>query len=207
MKYKAIVTDDHQLFNDGLSLLLRESGHFEVIAQVYDSRMCYNQCHKLMPDLVLLDYNMPHMNGVDVTLSLKKMIRVPKIVIITMYSSYQDEKKFFDLGVDGFITKTTPADTLINYLQRIMTGEKIFPKNNMEKLNPAHDSFDIKKILTKRELDILIELKKGKTTQEIADDLGLSFYTVETHRKNMNKKLSFDSKVEYYQFLNDLDIG
>jgi DNA-binding NarL/FixJ family response regulator len=206
MKHKVIICDDHHLFNDGLTLLLKESNKFDVVSQLYDSRSCYTQCHSLMPDLVLLDYNMPHMNGIEVTMSLKKLIRVPKIVVITMYSNAQDEKKFYDLGVDGFIAKTTPADTLIQYLLNVMAGERVFPKNAKRKFALINDEFDIKKILTNRELDILVELKKGMTTQEIADSLGLSYYTVETHRKNMNKKLSFDTKMEYYQFLKDLNI-
>lgn len=90
MKHKCLIIDDHHLFNDGLCLILKESGKFEVVGQVYDSREASYSCNCLLPEIVLIDYNMPYLNGIEVVKELKSLIRIPKIVIISMYA---DKKK------------------------------------------------------------------------------------------------------------------
>lgn len=204
MKYKVLIVDDHRLFNEGLALLLKESNQFEVVGQLYDSRDCNSCCHRLNPDLVLLDYNMPHKDGMEVAKELKQLVHKPKIVIVTMYSNHDEVELFKELGVDGFITKTTPAEQLISSLLEILKGQKVFDKKAGKSLVDTKDNFDLKNKFTKREMDILMELKKGKSTLEVANSLNLSFFTIETHRKNINKKLSFNNKPDFYKFLSEL---
>lgn len=205
IKTSVLIIDDHMLFNEGLSLILKESASFEVIGQVYDSREAQFEYHKLMPQLVLVDYNMPHLNGLEVVKQLKAQNSTSKIVVISMYADYREIAKFKEVGVDGYITKTTPSTDLINSLEKIMKGESVFTQLNEGKVAYEKDSFALKNKLTKREIEVLKVLKKGLTTEQIAQELSLSFYTVETHRKNINHKLNLKTKKEFYDFLETIE--
>lgn len=198
-----IIIDDHSLFNDGLSLILKESG-FKVVEQVYDSRQAYFKCYSLRPSLVIIDYNMPHLNGLEVVKQINSLDYDCKIVIVSMYADKKEIALFKDQGVDGYINKTTPAPDLIRALNAILKGEKVFISNAIVKPELQKDEFEKKHRLTKRELEILKLIKDDYTTEQIATSLSLSFYTVETHRKNIKHKLNFETKQEYYDFLKSL---
>jgi DNA-binding NarL/FixJ family response regulator len=204
MKTKTIIVDDHLLFNDGLRLILKESKVFDVIEQVYDSRNAYHKCYTLMPTLILVDYNMPYLNGLEVVKQLRSLQYDKKVVIVSMYADKKEIALFEEAGVDGYITKTTPADILIESLQRILEGEKIYITNNFNKSALEKDDFSKTHQLTKREIEILKLVKKEYTNEQIASILNLSFYTIETHRRNINHKLHFSSKKEFYDFLEQL---
>ncbi len=201
MKTKTVIIDDHTLFNDGLSLILKESGSFEVIEQIYDSRQAYFRCFSLLPQLVMIDYNMPHMNGLEVVKQLKTLKLEVKIVVVSMYADKREIALFKEAGVDAYVTKTTPSNELIATLKKVMQGEKIFESNLNNKPIIEKDAFALKHSLTKRETEILKLIKKEYTTEQIATILGLSYYTVETHRKNVNQKMKFKTKKEFSDFL------
>lgn len=199
-----IIIDDHSLFNDGLALILKESGCFKVVDQVYDSRQAYFKCFSLRPSLVIIDYNMPYLNGLEVVKQINSLNYGCKIVIVSMYADKKEISLFKNEGIDGYINKTTPAPELIKALDAILNGEKNFISNSMVKPEIRKDGFEKKHNLTKRELEILKLIGESYTTEQIATALGLSFYTVETHRKNIKHKLNFENKQEYYDFLKSL---
>jgi DNA-binding NarL/FixJ family response regulator len=201
MKIQTVIIDDHTLFNDGLSLILKESGSFRVIEQIYDSRQAYFKCFSLMPQLIIIDYNMPYLNGLEVVKQLKTLESDAKIVIVSMYAEKREIALFEEIGVDAYITKTTPANELIAILKKVMQGEKIFESSFNNKPIIEKDAFALKHHLTKREMEILKLIKKEYTTEQIATTLNLSFYTVETHRKNVNQKMKFKTKKEFFDFL------
>jgi DNA-binding NarL/FixJ family response regulator len=201
MKTKTIIVDDHTLFNDGMSLILKESGLFEVIEQIYDSRQAKTICFSLKPELIIVDYNMPHLNGLEVVKQLNALGSDTKVVIVSMYADKKEIDLFKKEGVDAYITKTTPGTQLIESLKKVMEGEKLFEIQNIEKNVDEKDFFVNKHQLTKREMGILRLIKQEETTENIAKTLNLSYYTVETHRKNINYKLQFKTKKEFYAFL------
>jgi DNA-binding NarL/FixJ family response regulator len=201
MEIQTVIIDDHTLFNDGLSLILKESGSFKVIEQIYDSRQAFFKCFSLQPQLVMVDYNMPYFNGLEVVKQLKTLKMDAKIVIVSMYAEKREIALFEEIGVDAYITKTTPAKELIAILKKVMQGEKIFESSFNNKPIIEKDAFALKHNLTKRETEILKLIKKEYTTEQIATALNLSFYTVETHRKNVNQKMKFKTKKEFFDFL------
>ncbi|MGR3811276.1 response regulator [Jiulongibacter sp. NS-SX5] len=200
MKSTVIIIDDHKLFNDGLELILKESGEFIVSKQVYKAELSYHYCQELKPDLILVDYNMPVMNGLEVVKKLQLLPYQPKIVVISMYIDKKDIESFKTLGVNGYISKTVERSELISKLKLVLSGEYSFAKNLIQE-SDISDWFSIKTKLTKREKEIVTQVKLGLTTEKIAENLNLSFYTVETHRKNIYQKGKFKSKREYHQFL------
>jgi DNA-binding NarL/FixJ family response regulator len=196
-----IIIDDHSLFNDGLCLILKESKYFNVIEQIYDSRHAYFKYLSLRPKLVIVDYNMPHLNGLEVVKQIKTLNYDSKIVIVSMYADKKEISLFKEQGVDGYINKTTSAPDLINALKSIMKGEKVFLSNAVQKIEVQKDEFMLKHQFTKREMEILKLIKQDFSTEQIASHLNLSYYTVETHRKNINHKANFNTKQEFYEFL------
>jgi DNA-binding NarL/FixJ family response regulator len=206
MKTKTIIVDDHSLFNDGLRLILKESNDFEVIEQIYDSRQAYYKCFTLMPALILVDYNMPYLNGLEVVKQLRSLQYDKKVVIVSMYADKKEIALFEEAGVDGYMTKTTPANLLVESLQKILAGEKVYISNNFNKEPEVIDTFSKMQQLTNRETEILQLVSKDYTTEQIAEALHLSFYTVETHRKNIKQKLNFKNKQEFYDFLKELNL-
>lgn len=205
MKFKTLIIDDHALFNEGLALILKECAAFEVVGQVYDSRKATHQCQLLAPDLVLLDYNMPYLNGLHVVASLQTLLKKPKIVIISMYADKRELNLFKAANVDGFLTKTTSSKELVSSLTKIMAGVKLLNTGAPAKEASVKDFFALKHQLTKREYEIVKLLKNGETTDQIAVKLGLSYFTVETHRKNINAKLKLHNKQEFYNFVQSLE--
>jgi DNA-binding NarL/FixJ family response regulator len=203
--HRTVLIDDHQLFNDGLRLILSNSPRFEVVGQVFDSRLAYDTCAELEPDLVLVDYNMPHYNGEAIVAQLRQLPKTCRIVIISMYAEKKEIARFKALNVDGFMAKTVPAERLVALLNRVMQGEQII-ETDVPQAGPltVPDHFRLKQLLTKREIQILKGVKQGLTTEQIASEHSLSYFTVQTHRKNISHKLPFLTQKELYEFLETL---
>ncbi|NBB29693.1 response regulator transcription factor [Cellulophaga sp. BC115SP] len=206
MKTKVVIVDDHSLFNDGLSLILKESGDYEILAQIYDSRKAYNECNTLLPQLILVDYNMPFLDGLTLVKQLRTLVHRSKIVVISMYADRREIEAFKAYEIEGYLSKTSPSAEILLSLEKIIKGENVFQVKQEQKTSFEKDFFSLKKLLTKREVEILKALKKGYTSEQVAQELCLSYYTVETHRKNINQKLKFNSKKEFYEFLNTIEL-
>ncbi|GAB3568695.1 response regulator transcription factor [Spirosoma luteolum] len=203
--YRTLLIDDHQLFNDGLKLILSNTPQFTVVGQVFDSRRAYDTCARLQPDLVLVDYNMPHLNGEAVVTKLRQLPTPCRIVIISMYAERKEIDRFKALHVDGFMAKTVPAERLVMLLDRVMQGEQVI-ETDVARAEPSTvpDLFQIRQRLTKREIDVLKAISQGLTSEQIASQLNLSYFTVQTHRKNVNRKLPPMTQKELYDFLESL---
>jgi DNA-binding NarL/FixJ family response regulator len=134
MKTSVLIIDDHVLFSEGLNLILKGSGNFKVVGKVQDSRQAVYEYCRTLPELVLIDYNMPYLSGVEVVIELKKQLHQSKIVVISMYADSYDLNSFRQLGVNGYVTKTTPPNVLISTLAAIVNGEEIFLKSKSKKV-------------------------------------------------------------------------
>lgn len=185
-----IIIDDHTLFNNGLCLILNESQQFNVIEQVYDSRQAYSKCFLLRPTLVVLDYNMPYLNGLEVAKQIKALPYSCKVVVVSMYTDRDELSLLQETGIDGYIAKTIPLDILVDSLTRTLKGERLFLTDTFEKTAKKMGDLEKKQRLTKRETQVLKLEQEQYTTQQIASALALSVYTVETHQKNIRQKMN-----------------
>ncbi|MFN8357690.1 MAG: response regulator transcription factor [Spirosomataceae bacterium] len=189
-----VIIDDHTLFNNGLCFMLKESHQFEVLEQVHDSRYAYGKCFSLRPALVLLDYNMPHLNGLEVAKQIKSLPYDCKVVIISMYADHDELAQLREAGIDGYVAKTTPSDTLIESLQRILAGEQVFLTHNFDKGNSPKKNLGKRQLLTKREVQVQKLEMEHYTTEQIANALALSVYTVEAHKMSIQQKMKLMDK-------------
>src|SRR6478736_2349887 len=193
---KVMIIDDHRLFNDGLNAMLEPEKHIEVLTQVYDSREARIKVKKLTPDVVLMDFNMPHINGMELAKLLLEEKTALKILILSMYNEERHIDTFKEIGVKGYIFKTASSEEVVRAIQQVQAGEFYFPETET-KTNHANDSFLKKLKLSSRELEVIALVKEGLTTKEIADKLNISYYTAETHRKNIKLKVGVKGEADF----------
>ncbi|AQG79182.1 response regulator [Spirosoma montaniterrae] len=200
---KILIADDHQLFNDGMKLMLTAEDNLQVVGQVFSGKDVLDAVHRLQPDVVLLDINMPHLNGLDVAEKLLKSYPTLRIIMLTMYS----DRKFVDdcgrLGVPGYILKNSGVDEVLNAIDTVLAGNRYYDPKLSKSTPPnqhADDSFQKQFQLTKREIEIISYVGQSFTNDEIANKLFLSVATVKTHRNNINLKLGINKPADLVKF-------
>jgi DNA-binding NarL/FixJ family response regulator len=191
---KLLLVDDHQLITDGLKSLLKDVPGIRVSATAENGKEAIEVLNLLSIDLVLMDIDMPVMNGLDATRLIKKREHPPRIMILSMHSEKGMVEDLINTGVDGYLLKNSGKEEIINAIQKVVAGEKYFASDVtlslLKKCNPgyspAHD-------LTEREVEILTLIADGFSNKEIGSQLFISHRTVDTHRTNMMKKLDVNN--------------
>jgi DNA-binding NarL/FixJ family response regulator len=202
-KIKIIIADDHTLFINGLKLLLKEEPWIEVIDVANDGRELLDILTKTTPDLILLDINMPAMNGLDAARYIKQTHSSIKLIILSTYNEDHLVDKAKQVGINGYLLKNSSKDDLLQTIRLVINNQSAFPYLEPKKENifDKEDTFLKQFNLTKRETEIILLLKNNLTNQQIADQLFLSIYTVETHRKNIMQKLGLKTPVALMKFI------
>ena len=200
---KIVVCDDHELFLNGLRSLLTEETWLEITGIARNGRELISLLNKIQADMVLLDLNMPLMNGFDTLIQLKRQFAAIKIVIISTYSEPHLIDKARSSGANGYLLKNSNRDELFSVIRETQNGKSCFPQAKLSADNDftRSDPFLRKFNLTRRELEIMGLIKTSLTNQQIAVELHLSLYTVETHRKNFMKKLDLNSPASLMKFI------
>jgi DNA-binding NarL/FixJ family response regulator len=188
-----IIADDHQLFAEGIFSMLNNT-NYKVVGYAADGIALLNLLNGFIPDVVLLDINMPRMNGMESAKKIKALYSQVKIIMLTMYS----EQGFYNAAIknnfDGYLLKNIQRSELIIAIEKVLNGEKVFPSidNNNLKTDKSDKIYTISAIntLTEREREVLKLIAGQLTMAEIATKLYLSQHTVETYRKNLLRKLN-----------------
>lgn len=199
-KIDVVIVDDHRLFNDGLCGMLQAQPGIRVLAQVYDSREAEPIIAKANPDVVLVDFNMPHLNGIELTKRLKGQREDAKVLILSMYHEEMYIESFKRAGSKGYLFKTAAVEDVVAAIRQVHAGETYFPATQKKSVH-ANDLFLKKLRLSSRELEVVKLVKAGLTTKEIADRLHISFYTAETHRKNIKLKIGVEGEAAFLKFV------
>ncbi|PAM92534.1 DNA-binding response regulator [Flavobacterium sp. IR1] len=200
--YKTIIVDDHPIVISGISGLLSDLGSVEIVGKLQSGVKLVEYIEENEVDLILMDIFLPVINGVDLCKTIKQ--KYPQIVIIGMSS--QSERslvmQFIQNGGNGYILKSASFEEFKRCINKAIEGEIVF-SDEVKAIISQPQSEDLEKIpsLNRREKDIVMLLSKGKSTQEIADDLFLSFLTVQTHRRNILQKYKTKNVAELMAFL------
>lgn len=204
---RIILTDDHPVIMQGIQSILKKEKEFEIIAEFRNGRSLLQSSLISSADVLLLDLNMPEIDGLKVLSSLRNFRIKAKIIVISAYKSQKLAEECRETGASAYIVKTENLSSLKDIILQVLQGEKIFPdfSASESELNNQFsylDDFLVKYKLTKREVEIIRMVCYGKTTHEIAGQLSLSAFTVQTHRKNIFRKLSLDhsDKMALYEF-------
>ncbi len=193
MKKKIVLADDHQLLREGVRTILKDIDTIEITAEVTDGKdlLTHLDCHAV--DLVLLDLNMPGQDGLSSLAIIKQLYPSIKVLVLTNYNQPELVDQVKKMNADGFLVKDSSSAELKEAVLCVLNGEKRFPNGRtpqIEKSSHFIDNFSRKYQLTKREVDIIRLICKELSSREIAAELFLSEFTVNTHRKNLFKKLN-----------------
>ena len=204
VKIRIMLADDHPLFIEGLSMMLRREPDFELCGIANNGREVLEMLPTTNPDLILLDINMPKMNGLETIKYIKQSYPSVKIVMLSGYFDDAIIKEAKLKGANGYLLKSSQQDELIQTIKMVYSGSA-FSTPHHEEPAPGeflvNDKFLAQFNLTKREREIIQHIKNGMTNQEMAQNLHLSVYTVETHRKNIMQKLKLNSPGALMKFI------
>lgn len=190
-----LIVDDHQMLIDGIKAMLSEEPGVQIVAEAYHGIEALEKLEQHSVDLVLLDINMPVMDGVEACRQIKKLHPSVRILALTMYNEGSIVSQMLHSGAHGFILKNTGKTNLIEAITEVYEGKTYFDQQVKEALmksmmpdRKASAAFIPK--LTRREKDILRLIVLENSAQEIANQLFISPNTVETHRKHLLEKLN-----------------
>ena len=186
---KIAIIDDHDLFREGLKLVLQQIDGFEVIYDNSNGTLFLEFLKVSIPDVVLMDINMPLIDGIETTQKAIVMVPDLKVIALTMFSDTTNYMQMIGAGVKGFVLKKSNKFELQQAISNVFEGSNYFSQEILQKLSfqSAH-SLKGNENITNREMEILQLICKGLTTQEISEKLFISFNTVETHRTNIFRK-------------------
>ncbi len=190
------IVDDHQLVIDGIISMTEQSADWEVIGYANDGEEAVKKVPILKPDIVLMDLEMPRLNGLQATEKILKVVPDQRIVILTLHHEKPIVQKLIKLGAWGYILKNAPRQEFLQGLDMVRQGSKFYSSQLTESVLEV-SSMEVKKetnvkmlsLLSDRERDVLRLVAEGVSSKEMADQLHLSPRTIETYRKSLLKKL------------------
>ena len=188
---KIVITDDHPLVTEGIKGILESFDNIEVLKTLSDGQELVEQFAELDPDVVLMDLNMPRLNGLGATELLLEQRPDAKILVLSMHDSPEYISTAMRHGAKGYLLKDVPVDEIVEAIETVHAGGTYLCTGSEQQLAP--DESTDREPLTSREQTILLELASGKSNKEVAFDLDISVRTVETHRKNIKRKLGIST--------------
>ena len=199
-KIKVMLADDHVLMREGIKQLLEFDGTIKVVEEASDGMECLDKLRTSKPDILLLDINMPKKNGIQVLEEIRKRKLNIKVLILTVHNEVEYLLKAVDIGVDGYLLKDSESAELKKAIIAVLNGESYIQHSLIPLLNSRLIARDIDKdrinALTKRELEVLIQVSNGMFNKEIATFLNISERTVKNHISNIFKKIDVSDRTQ-----------
>jgi len=192
---KVMIADDHQMFVDGVKAILSQIENLEVIGEANDGEALLKLIAVNPPDVVLMDMNMPALNGLETTKIIVERYPSVKVIMLTMHDSSDYIQRLIKAGANGYVLKNTGKEELKLAIETVHAGDSYYSKEVTQRIMDAMNrkkevQTNVMNVeLTEREMDVLKLIAAEMTTNEIADKLCISSHTVETHRKNLISKL------------------
>ncbi len=188
---RVVVVDDHPMVAEGIEAILDGYDDIEVLATLSNGQALIDQLEDLSPDVVLMDLNMPGLNGLSATEIVLERRPETRVLVLSMHDTPEYISTALGHGAKGYVLKDVPTEEIKNAIDAVMRGEQYLCTGAEGALTPTDDGG--REQLTNREQTILLELAQGKSNKEVAVTLDISVRTVETHRKNIKRKLGISS--------------
>jgi DNA-binding NarL/FixJ family response regulator len=203
-RVRVLVVDDHEMFGEALSLLFERERDVELLGRPSSVDRAIDLCRSRPPDVILIDVDMRNAGGIDGLTRLRRACPRARVVVLTAPGNPALVANALAAGATGYVPKDRSLDELVDVVRRAAAGEIVMPSSYLARVfehlrgrarvGPS-DGFAIGR-LTGRETEILRALAEGRTTIEIADGLGISPLTVQSHVKSILAKLGVHSKIE-----------
>ncbi|HLV09858.1 MAG TPA: response regulator transcription factor [Halanaerobiales bacterium] len=196
MGTRVLVADDHDLVREGICKLLELYEDIEIVAEAGDGLETVNKVREKMPELVLLDLNMPRMDGITTIRRIKEISPSIKVLILTIHDGEEYIYEVIRAGAEGYIQKDIKPEELKDSIKRVINGEKVFPKSIEKQVSITNEEKKKIKELSAREQEVLELLAQGMSNRKIAETLFISEKTVKNHVSNILKKLSVNDRTQ-----------
>lgn len=219
---KVVLVDDHQLFREGLKRIINLEKDMEVIAEFADGKQIIENYGSLNPDLILMDINMPEVNGVDATKQLNKLYPGAKVIILSIHDDEGYVFKALKLGAVGYLLKDMDAKTLVDAIRAVYSGNKyihyeitgsvikeycrlskveeevanLSSNSNDFIIDKYEDTNNIQNLLTSREIEVLQLMAEGNSNRVIGEKLFISEKTVKNHVSSILQKLNVQDRTQ-----------
>jgi two-component system, NarL family, invasion response regulator UvrY len=200
---RIIIADDHELFRAGLKRLIESEDDFEVIGEAPDGNQLLELCARTLPDIILLDLDMPGVDGLEAIPGIKAISENINILVLTMHDNEDYAIRALDIGAKGFILKASPADVLPNAIRMVASGRTYVTPSISFKISARTKGTSSKTsldVLSSRERQVLSELAAGKQLSDIAATMSLSVSTVSTYKRRIMAKLGLSSNMDLAKF-------
>lgn len=196
-----MIADDHHMVREGLKQLLELDGDIVVNAEADDGMQCIDMLKENQTDVLLLDINMPNMNGLQVLKHLREKKADVKVLILTIHNEVEYLSKAMDIGVDGYVLKDSESALLKKAIYCVYNGEtfiqpELTPVLKMRQEEKNNSLTEVEDTLTKREIEVLKLLAEGLFNKEIAYTLSISEKTVKNHVSNIFKKINVSDRTQ-----------
>ena len=189
---RIVIVDDHPMVAEGVEAILETYDDIEVVATLSDGQQIIDQVSQLAPDVILLDLNMPGIVGLSTTEIILERRPATRILILSMHDSPEYISSALSHGAMGYVLKDVPTDEIKLAIDAVMRGERYLCTGAQGSLEPQGGA-GVREQLTNREQTILLQLAQGRSNKDVALALDISVRTVETHRKNIKRKLGISS--------------
>ena len=199
-----MIIDDHTLIRETWRSLLKTEENLEIVAECGDGQLAIELAKNTRPNIVLLDINMAPMNGIDVLKMIRKLSPASKIIIVSMHAEPAYVKKLFRLGAKGYVTKTSPRLEMLDAIREVNKGNTYICQEAKKNLSDqtVEDKDSGLNSLSERQFQVLGLLSAGRSSKEIAAELGISIRTVEVHRHDILKKMKLKTTIALIQYVN-----
>lgn len=200
---KVLIADDHALFRDGLRRIFSETEDITVVAEAVDGKDILKKARECEWDIILLDINLPDINGLDILKRILSINAAARILVLSMYPEDEYAIRAIRSGASGYLTKDSPTDQLINVIRRLAKGGKYVNPELAEKLlfNPILDSGVLTHTtFSDRELHVFKMIVSGESLTSIANKLSLSVKTVSTYRSRILEKMNMKNNAQLVRY-------
>ena len=188
---RIIIVDDHPMVAEGIEAILETYDDLDIAAVLTNGQEAIDRVEELDPDVILLDLNMPGVNGLSATEIILERRPDTRILILSMHDSPEYISTALNHGAKGYVLKDVPTEEIKTAIDTVMQGGEYLCTGARKSLTPRMS--DGREPLTSREQQILLQLAQGKSNKEVGQTLDISVRTVETHRKNIKRKLGISS--------------
>lgn len=196
---RLLLVDDHPIVRRGMRMCLSQHSRIQIIGEAGDGREALSKAHELNPHVILMDIDMPQMNGLAVTDLLRREKPGIKVLILSMYSNTDYVMRIIQCGARGFVLKEAPPEEVVQAIETVCSGGSHFSAEvarvalNQVVKGGANDVAAPLTRLTNREREVLLYIAEGFSNKEIASQLNIGVRTVETHRERIMRKLDIHS--------------